>query len=89
MVEGGGGVDYDRKTILTQKGRSPHNLDGLLYRLVGGIIQETLRYKSDIGSMARGDTLPRSLMLGESEHPTVPFGFYRGESFPLALATAQ
>ena len=44
----------------------------------GGIIQATSRYRTKIGSVARGATLPPESALSDSEQPEVPFGFYIG-----------
>ena len=63
----GGGGEYDRATKTTRKGRDQHNLDGLLNSLVGGIIQDTLRYRSDIIPMAGVDTLTQTSALSESD----------------------
>ena len=50
--------------------------------LVGRIIQETLRYRSDIRPMVGVDTLTQALALSESDQPEMPFGFYRGKRLP-------
>ena len=55
--------------MATQNGRDPNTSDGLLDRLVGGIIQVKSRYKSDIRPVAGGDTLPPVLASSELEHP--------------------
>ena len=64
--------------ITTRKGWDPHNSDGLLDSLVGGIIQETLRYRSDMRPMAGVNTLTQALALSESDQTEMLFGFYRG-----------
>ena len=71
----GGGRDYDRETISTRKRWDPQNSNGLLNSLMEGIIQETLRYRSNIRPMAGVDTLTQVLALSDSDHPEMPFGF--------------
>ena len=61
----GGGRYYDGETIKTRKGRDPHNSDGILDSMVGGIIQETLRYRSYIRTMAGVDKLTQASDLSE------------------------
>ena len=75
--------------IRTQKGRDPHNLDGLFDSLVGVLIQETLRYRSDIRPMAGVDTLTQASVLSESDHPDMPFGFYMGKRPPRPQRTRR
>ena len=50
--------------------------------MVGGIIQEKLRYRSDIRPMAGVDTLTQASDPSELDHPEMPFGFYRGKRPP-------
>ena len=43
--------------------------------LVGGVIQETLRYRTDIRPMAVVDTLAQASDLSESDQPEISFRF--------------
>ena len=44
---------------------------------------------ADIGTVAGGDTLPRELVLSESEQPERPFGFYGGKIYPQPWQTRR
>ena len=75
-VRGGGG--NGGVTMSTQKERGLHTLVGLLDMLVGGTIQATSRYRSEIGPMEGMATLTSELtLLSELEHMKMIFGFYR------------
>ena len=50
--------------------------------LVGGIIQETLRYRSDIRPMSGYEKLTQASASSELDQPEMPFGFYRGKRLP-------
>ena len=49
---------------------------------MGEIIQETLRYRSDIRPMSGVDTLTQASALSDSDQLEMPFGFYRGKRPP-------
>ena len=55
---------------------------------MGGIIQETLRYRSNVRPMAGVDTLTQASDSSESDQPEMPFGFYRGKR-PLRPCQAR
>ena len=71
-------MGYNRAIIMIQKEQAPHNLDGLLYFLVGGIIKETLRYRSYIVLVLVGATLPQVSELSDSGQPEILFRIYGG-----------
>ena len=60
------------------KGEGPHNPSGILYWLEGRIIQETLRYSSEIGPVEEGANLPQESSPSESEQPKISFVFTGG-----------
>ena len=49
---------------------------------MGRIIQETLRYRSDIRPMAGVDALTKASASSESDQPEMPVRFYRGKRPP-------
>ena len=70
---------------MTRKGQDLHNFDGLLDILARGIIQETLRYRSDIRLMAGVDTLTQTSASSELDQPEISSGW---EISRMRMATA-
>ena len=61
-----------------------HNSGGLLNLLVGGIIQDTLMYRSKIEPMVEGDTPPQAFAPSKLDQTDILFGFMGQEGSATA-----